>query len=86
VPGASAQTLPVKVLNANWTPDPNGGDGEFQILLITEDDERHVLPVSPTATTALLALTTADPVLMWDPTNQTLIAANLVGTMPWTTT
>jgi len=26
----------------------------------------------------------ADTVLAWDPTNQTLIAANIVGTMPWT--
>ncbi len=32
----------------------------------------------------LVALTQADTVLAWDPDNSTLIAANLVGTMPWT--
>jgi len=34
--------------------------------------------------TALIALTQADTVLAWDPANRTLIAANVVGTMPWT--
>jgi hypothetical protein len=34
--------------------------------------------------TALVALTQANAVLLWDPANRTLIAANLVGTMPWT--
>jgi hypothetical protein len=34
--------------------------------------------------TALIALTQADAVLAWDPADRTLIAANLVGTMPWT--
>jgi hypothetical protein len=34
--------------------------------------------------TALIALVRAETVLVWDPTNRTLIAANLVGTMPWT--
>ena len=29
--------------------------------------------------TALVALTQADTVLLWDPTNRTLIVANLVG-------
>jgi hypothetical protein len=29
--------------------------------------------------TALIALTQADTVLLWDPTNRTLIVANLVG-------
>jgi hypothetical protein len=33
---------------------------------------------------ALIALTQADTVLPWDPANRTLVAANLVGTMPWT--
>jgi hypothetical protein len=32
--------------------------------------------------TALIALAQADTVLVWDPTNRALIAANLVGTMP----
>ena len=30
--------------------------------------------------TALLALAKADTILLWDPTDQTLIAANIVGT------
>jgi hypothetical protein len=34
--------------------------------------------------TALIALTQADTVLLWDPADRTLIAANLVGKMPWT--
>jgi len=34
--------------------------------------------------TALIALTQADTVLAWDPADRTLIAANIVGTMPWT--
>lgn len=85
MPGASAQTQPVKILNANWTPGSDGGDGRFEILIVTDDDERHAVPLSPAATTALLAISGADPVLMWDPTNHTLIAANIVGAMPWTT-
>ncbi|HWG61592.1 MAG TPA: hypothetical protein VG253_07755 [Streptosporangiaceae bacterium] len=34
--------------------------------------------------TALVALAQADTVLAWDPENRTLIAANIVGRMPWT--
>jgi hypothetical protein len=34
--------------------------------------------------TALIALTQADTVLLWDPADRTLIGANLVGKMPWT--
>jgi hypothetical protein len=34
--------------------------------------------------TALIALTQADTVLAWDPAGRTLIAANIVGRMPWT--
>jgi hypothetical protein len=43
-PGASDQTRRVKVLNANWTP---GEPVQFSVLIITEDDERHVVPASP---------------------------------------
>lgn len=39
---------------------------------------------SPTSMTALVALAKADTVMMWDPVNRSLIAANVVGTMPWT--
>ena len=41
-------------------------------------------PPGPAAMTALIALTQAGTVLAWDPADRTLIAANVVGTMPWT--
>jgi hypothetical protein len=84
MPGASDQTRRVKVLNANWTPTSDGGDGRFELMVITEDGERHTMPASPTSMTALVALSQADTVLAYDPTNRTLIAANIVGRMPWT--
>jgi hypothetical protein len=34
--------------------------------------------------TALVALVEAETVLVWDPAERALIAANLRGTMPWT--
>jgi len=85
MPGASQQTRRVKALNANWVAaGPDGGadgdDGRFEIMVVTEDDQRHTMPISPASMTALVALTQADTMLLWDPTNRTLIAANLVGT------
>ena len=47
MPGASKATRRVKVINANWTPPANGGDGRFDLMLVTDDDEKHV--VSPSA-------------------------------------
>ena len=84
MPGASEQTQPVKILNANWVPPTDGGDGRFEIMIVTEDDQRHELPASAASVTALVALAQAGTVMMWDPPNQTLIAANVVGQMPWT--
>jgi hypothetical protein len=85
MPGASAATQRVKVLNANWTPgSADDEDGQFQVLIVTDDDERHVLPSSPTSVAALVAMATADALLLWDPEGPTLIAANIVGRMPWT--
>jgi hypothetical protein len=55
-------------------------------MIVTEDDEKHAVHASPAAVSTMLALTQADAVLAWDSTNRTLIAANIVGTMPWTTT
>jgi hypothetical protein len=83
VPGASEQTRRVKTLSANWVAEEEGGDGRFELLLITEDDERHVVSPSPAATSALVALSQADTVLLWDPEGRTLIAADVVGQMPW---
>jgi predicted nucleic acid-binding Zn ribbon protein len=84
MPGASEQTRRVKIVNANWRAGPDGDHGRFEILIVTEDDQRHVAAPSPAAMTALIALTQADTVLLWDPADRTLIAANLVGKMPWT--
>jgi hypothetical protein len=61
VPGASEQTRRVKALNANWVAGPDGADGRFQVLIVTDDDQRHVLEPSPTAMAALVALARADP-------------------------
>lgn len=84
MPGASAQTRPVKILNANWTPGGEDSDGKFEFLIITEDDERHTLPATAASTAALAQLAHANTVLAWDPTNRVLIVANIVGKMPWT--
>ena len=84
MPGASEQTRRVKIVNANWVAGPDGGHGRFEIQVVTEDDQRHVAAPSAEAMTALVALTQAGTVLAWDPADRTLIAANLVGRMPWT--
>ena len=84
MPGASEQTRRVKTVNANWVAGPDGDPGRFEVLMVTEDDQRHVAAPSPEAMTALIALTQADTVLLWDPADRTLIAANVVGKMPWT--
>ena len=70
-----------KALNANWTAGADGDDGHFEVMIVTDDDQQHALAPSPEAMTALVTLTQADDtVLLWDPTNRTLIVANLVGT------
>jgi hypothetical protein len=84
MPGASDRTRRVKVLNANWVAGSEGTDGRFEVMIVTEDDQQHVVAPSPAAMAALVALAKADTVLAWDPTNRTLVAANLIGTMPWT--
>jgi predicted nucleic acid-binding Zn ribbon protein len=84
MPGASEQTRRVKIVNANWVAGADGDDGRFEIQIVTEDDQRHVAAPSPAAMTALIALTQAGTVLAWDPADRTMIAANIVGTMPWT--
>lgn len=84
MPGASEHTQQVKIVNANWVPGDDGEDGRFEVMFITEDDQRHVVTPSPAAVTALLAITQAPTILMWDPDGPILIAANLVGKMAWT--
>jgi hypothetical protein len=85
MPGASEHTRRVKTLSANWVAGPDGGDGRFEIMLLTEDDERHFLAPGPASMLALVALSQADTVLLWDPEGRTLIATNVVGQMPWST-
>lgn len=83
MPGASEKTRRVKILNANWVAATDGADGQFEVMVVTDDDEKHTMAPSPASMTALVALAQADTVLLWDPSNRTLIAANVVGTMPW---
>jgi hypothetical protein len=74
--GASEQTQRVMYLNANWTPAPAGGaDGDFALLIVTEDDERHTVHLSAAAATAVVAMARAGTVLLWDGTNRSLIVA-----------
>lgn len=80
MPGASEQTSQVKVLNVNWAAGADGGDGAFEIMIVTADDQQHNFAVSPASLTALLAMAKADAILLWDPAARTLIAANIVGT------
>ena len=80
MPGASAQTSQIKVLNVNWTAAADGGDGKFEVMIVTADDQQHSVAVSPASLTALLAIAKAGAILLWDPATRTLIAANIVGT------
>jgi hypothetical protein len=84
MPGASKETSRVKILNANWVPAGAEGDGRFEVMIVTEDDQQYVVPASPGSMSALVALAKAGTVMAWDPLNQSLIIANIVGTMPWT--
>jgi hypothetical protein len=68
MPGASKNTCPVKIMNANWKSGRNGDDGHFELMLITSDEQQHILEPSPVAMTALVALAQADTVLVWDRT------------------
>jgi hypothetical protein len=85
MPGASEETRRVKILNANWAPDGAEGSGRFEVQIVTEDDQRYAVPASPDSMTALVALAKAETVMAWDPLNRSLIIANIVETMPWTT-
>ena len=80
MPGASEQTSLVKVLNVNWVAGPDGDDGRFEVMIVTADGRQHSFAPSPASMTALLALAKADAILLWDPADRRLIAANVVGT------
>ena len=83
VPGASEEARRVKIMNANWIAAADGEDGRFELMIVTSDDRKHLVAPSASAVTALVALAQADTVLVWDPADRTLIAANLRGTMSW---
>ena len=68
------------MLNANWTARPDGEDGRFEVMIVTAHGQQHTFAPSPASMTALLALARADAILLWDPADRTLIAANIVGT------
>ena len=80
MPGASEQTSQVKVLNANWAAGQDGQDGKWEVMIVTADGQEHTFAPSPASMTALLALAKADAIMLWDPADRTLIAANVVGT------
>lgn len=78
--GASTSTRAVSVINANWEAGADGGDGAFSFLIVTDDDERHVIQPSPAAAAALLGLFASPAKLLWDPTSRTVIAGGVRGT------
>src|SRR5258708_13216066 len=82
MPGASEQTRPVKIINANWVAGPDGDHGRFEVMIVTEDDRQHLAPPSPAAMTALIALTQAGTLLPWHPPAPTPIAAHPLRTTP----
>ncbi|MBO0834672.1 MAG: hypothetical protein J2P28_04005 [Actinobacteria bacterium] len=84
MPGASERTRQVTTVNLNWITGADDAPGRFEVMLITDDGEQHFASASAGEMSALIALTQAPTVLLWDPADQTLIAANLRGRMPWT--
>jgi hypothetical protein len=50
------------------------------VLRRPADGEKHTFAPSPASLTALRALARTDVILLWDPADRTLIAANIVGT------
>jgi hypothetical protein len=76
--GASSKTQRVAYLNANWTPAP-AGDGRFDLLIITEDEQRHSASTTAAALTALASVIRDGVVLLWDPEGPVLIVGNLLG-------
>ncbi len=62
MPGASEQTRRVKIVNANWVPGTAGRQEQFEIMIITEDDQRQVVPASAASVTAVVALASAGTV------------------------
>lgn len=74
MPGASDATQRVTHLNANWSPS-----GGFELMVVTEDDERHTAPASAEELTAISTAVAGGAVLLWDPEGATMVLCNLVG-------
>jgi hypothetical protein len=49
----------VEVLNANWVAGGDDEDGRFELLIVTDDGERHVASPRAAAMAALVALAEA---------------------------
>ena len=49
------------------------------MLLVTEDDERHVVRLRADEVTAFASLLKPDSVLLFDPEAQTVVFANVLG-------
>lgn len=79
MPGASADTRRVKVINGNWDVGDAGQTGTFSLMIVTEDDERYTVTTTPEATAAVMSMARSGTVLLWDPEPQTLIVTNIVG-------
>jgi hypothetical protein len=76
--GASSETQRVTHVNANWTPS-SAGDGVFELLIVTEDEQRHTVPTTAADLTALASIIRDRVVLLWDADGQVLIVGNLLG-------
>jgi hypothetical protein len=79
VAGASERTERVQYVNANWTPGDDGAVGEFELLVVCESGARHSLPMAAGEASAVVALTRAGSVLLFDAESKTLVVANMVG-------
>ena len=76
--GASRHTVRIDYVNANWTAGA-ASDSAFELLVVTEDGERHAVPIATDQLAALGSLLRHDGVLLYDPDGQTVIVGNLVG-------
>ena len=76
--GASSATQRVTHINANWSP-ASGGDGAFELLVVTEDEERHCVPTTAADLAALACVLRDGVVLLWDPDGPVLVIGNLLG-------
>ena len=47
MPGASEQARRAKIVNTNWVAGAEGGDGRFEVMVVTEDDQQHTMAPAP---------------------------------------